>query len=84
MTQAEKVALRIEREELCQTYGFDNRWTAMIFQWCMDALGPAPEGTDSATVAEDCREYVLEYKGVPEERLGGVNFHDIALAMIED
>jgi hypothetical protein len=74
--------MRIEREELCHIFGFDNRWTAMIFQWCRDEFGFVPDDVEISTVADDCREFVLS-KGVPEYRLGGVDFTDVAIALVE-
>jgi hypothetical protein len=74
--------LRVEREELCHEFGFDNRWTALIFQWCRDEFGFVPDDVDPAEVAENCREFVAS-KGVPEDRTWGVDFHAVALALAE-
>ena len=76
------IEMRVEREELCHTFGFENRWTAMIYQWCRDEFGFVPDDVEISTVAEDCREFVLS-KGVREERLWGVNFHDVAVALAD-
>lgn len=78
------IELRVEREELCHTFGFDNRWTAMIFQWCRDEFGSeVTDDVDLSEVADYCREFVIEFKGVPEGRLGGVDFHAVALALAD-
>ena len=69
--------LRVEREELVAEGDFPNRWSAMIYQWCRDELGFVPDDADEEVVAEDCREFVLA-RGVPEERVAGINFGAIA------
>jgi hypothetical protein len=75
------IELRVEREELCHTFGFDNRWTAMIFQWCRDEFGFNVEDIPVDELAENCREFVLT-KGVHESRIDGVRFHDVAGALM--
>ena len=74
--------LRIEREELCHTFGFDNRWTAMIYQWCRDEFGFVPDDVDLSELEDACRDCVAS-RGVPEYRTNGVDFHAVALALAD-
>ena len=83
MTTAElKAELRAERDELCATFGFANRWTAMIYQWCYDA-GFSDDGSERelGDIAHDLRAFVEGAKGVPSYRLDGVDFVQIALCL---
>ena len=83
MTTAElKAELRAERDELCATFGFANRWTAMIYQWCYDA-GFCADGDDVplGETAHDIRAFVEGAKGVPAYRLDNVDFVQIALCL---
>lgn len=68
------------------TYGFANRWTAKIYLWCRNEFGndPTIDNVDTGTLAEDCRTFITEVKGVPDYRLRNVDFHDIALALYAD
>jgi hypothetical protein len=71
-----------EREELCVTFGFRNRWTAKLYQWAVADFGPVPEDIGIDVAAADLRAWA-ESRGVHESRLWNVDFAAIALALSE-
>lgn len=84
------IATRIARDtalstaELVETYGFRNRWTAKVYQWCLEGFEGTGFDTDWDTVAEDCRDYVRYVRKVPSARLHGVDFGHIAVVLVAD
>ena len=76
---AVKAAAIAEREELCSTFGFRNRWTAMIYQWATDEFGLIDYTLPLDEAAENVREWALTR--VPEDRLWNVDFTAIAGAL---
>lgn len=83
MTAAQlRAELQAERDELCTTFGFANRWTAMVYQWCRDAgFGDDGSERELGDVAYDLRAYVEGAKNVPAYRLDNVDFVQIALCL---
>jgi hypothetical protein len=82
--------------ELVETHGFRNRWTAKVYQWCLEAVNCGdvllPEETyDDCGLTGDyiqtagsvLEEHITGYKGVPWNRLHGVDFFQIAYILAQ-
>jgi len=72
-------------ENLVETYGFRNRWTAKIYQWFLadNYGGEWGEATDENVeeVAMAIRAWVRYAKRIPDYRLNGVDFAHIAIVL---
>jgi hypothetical protein len=70
----------IRREELCVQFGFRNRFTAKVYEWAHEAGISFDEDCPLDDAADVVRDFAIG-RGVPEERLDGVDFVAIGLAL---